>query len=207
MLISADCYYDLYLKDKSTDEVRAELDSMLSEIDRLKNKIESPYYEQEQHSYPSETEMLAACKLYLREVKAALAELGECVDIPSDKNNEEFRLRLEHLKEFRLELAGGQRQYTAYRDGGEYIVERCENGITSTFSIPAEEMLRGLAELEMGEWRRHYLPSDYGCIEPFPKPWEMRLDFFLGESVHFSGISIYPYNIGRLLMLLSAEPL
>ena len=207
MLISADCYYDLYLKGRNAEEVKAEICSMREQIENLKRKVESPYYDMEQHPYPSEHEMLAACRTYLKEARAVLTELGEDATSESDEKNAEFNRRLEFLTGISLELLGGARRYRAHRVGKEFSVECEEEGVGFSSLVPSEKIIGGVGALDAAEWRRHYLPSDYGCVEPFPKPWELRLDFSDGESVHFSGISIYPYNIGELLNLLSATPI
>ena len=53
MLISAECYYDLYIKGKEKEVIVGEISTLRNEMARLKQKLESPYYEYEEQTQRS----------------------------------------------------------------------------------------------------------------------------------------------------------
>lgn len=202
MLISAECYRDMYLKNESEEFILGEVSTLLTEIKRLKYKMESPYYEYEEHPYPAEREQLVACRGYLEEAREELNSRGidlAIFDIFSEE--EKMRQRLNSLKKITVNI-GDSECYSASENGGKIDIETYKDGKKCIYVSEKEEFLHKLFDIRISEWRAIYLPKDYGCVEPFPVAWEVSIEFDGIETpMNFSGISVYPHNFTSFIEL------
>jgi len=95
MYISTECYYDIYLKDKESDAVMAEILKLREEIGRLKYKLESPTYLTESAGYYMEDAQINACRGYLSAAYDRYYELtGERAVTERELAAEDFSARL-----------------------------------------------------------------------------------------------------------------
>ena len=203
MLISAECYYDLYIKGKEKEVIVGEISTLRNEMARLKQKLESPYYEYEEHPFPGERSQLCACREYLSMARAELLSFGEDCYSEEELACERMLERLDGLTSLTLEMTG--ETYGVTFEGERAVLGKHSVGGEKRLTFDRAELILGLKSLYIGEWRSQYLPRDYGCVEPSPKPWELRLCFEGGDVAVYSGISVYPYNFSSLLDILSGE--
>lgn len=95
-----------------------------------------------------------------------------------------------------------------------YLYDRKYIDNTPDKPLSRDNMLEYLANLHMGEWRRHYSLDDYPDLDRDSLPWssarvwDMRVVFSNEHRrVHFNGIYAFPYHFGNLLYLLNAQGL
>ena len=200
MLISAECYRDMYLKNESEDFILGEVSTLLAEIKRLKYKMETPYYEFEEHPYPAEREQLAACRSYLEKAREELNSRSGDFDVFSIFSDEEkMREKLNGLKKISV-VIGVSERYIATSDGEKFDITTEKDGQKREGVSEKQTLLHKLFDIRISEWRSVYLPKDYGWVEPSPMPWEVVIDFENGENcVTYSGISVYPYNFASFI--------
>ena len=72
MMICSETYYELYLKDKTADEILSAIRGLKNEIGRLKNIAEHPEYQCTIH--PSEKVRISCTREYLERAKQALVD-------------------------------------------------------------------------------------------------------------------------------------
>lgn len=77
MFISADCYYDTYIKDKSREEVSSEVERLRADLESLKTAREEDLTEIRKifPDFPSIAEQIKLKEEYLSRALSALSEL------------------------------------------------------------------------------------------------------------------------------------
>ncbi len=77
MFISADCYYDTYIKDKSREEVSSEVERLRTDLESLKTAREEDLTEIRKifPDFPSIAEQIKLKEEYLSRALSALSEL------------------------------------------------------------------------------------------------------------------------------------
>ena len=85
-----------------------------------------------------------------------------------------------------------------------YISPAVENHETKKLSL--QELIHGLQELHIGEWREYYDQEHYGYLVMDGIYWRLEIYMDDGDRVFRSnGHTAYPYNFKELLKLLGAK--
>lgn len=72
--------------------------------------------------------------------------------------------------------------------------------------IDKEELIEGLRDLHIGEWRKYYDPSRFGFLVCDGTQWHLHIFYSNGtKPVKIEGSNAYPYNFNRLMELLEIE--
>ena len=209
MLLSAECYRDLYLDGKDVTTVLAEIKNLQKEISRLKYKMESPSYPFEEHSFPSEKDQLSACRNYLKEAYESLIRLGitpvfteeEAMSMDFIENASKIRkvslaigTYLDHCYELRIY-------------DGEAKLCKISDGVKSAeVTLDSEKVIGTLTDMYIGEWRDSYLPEHYGASFSEPTRWRLLIEFTDSHAPRFfEGAGVFPHNFERIKKLLGVE--
>jgi uncharacterized membrane protein len=209
MYISTECYYDIYLKDKESDAVMAEILKLREEIGRLKYKLESPTYLTESAGYYMEDAQISACRGYL---SAAYDRYYEITDeravTERELAAEDFSARLIDVRALTLTL-GTCYQYKyqiSFCDGKAYRISHHVGANECCLEVPFSETLDEIRELNIGEWDEYYSLDKYGFAPNEPVRWKLRVDFSLSQpSYIFEGVGVFPYNFKGLLDIMGAD--
>ena len=78
--------------------------------------------------------------------------------------------------------------------------------IEPDYPCSKDELLKGLQELHIGEWRSKYDLQRFGCLMLDGIQWKLEIYFSNGHKpVKISGDNAYPYNFDRFQELLGIE--
>ena len=105
MMISPGTYYEMYLKDKSLDEIMTAIRSLKREISRLKNIAEHPQYQCMIH--PSEDVRISCNKDYLKVAKETLIKKGGIyIPTKAEIKIEEFDSNIPYINKIEFKMGG-----------------------------------------------------------------------------------------------------
>ena len=209
MLLSAECYRDLYLDGKDEATVLDEIKKLHKEVKRLKYKMESPSYPFEEHPFPSERDQLTACRNYLSEAYASLTALGLVPERTEEEIlGEEFNQNAAFVR--KVSLAIGTYLDYCYElrfYENEATLCRIANGIKSVeVSLDKDKAIDTLLDMHIGEWRDSYLQEHYGSSFSEPTRWRLLIEFSNGHTPRFhEGSGVFPYNFDKIKRLLGVE--
>ena len=69
-----------------------------------------------------------------------------------------------------------------------------------------EELLSGIRELHIGEWRRHYTLKRFGYMVIDGTQWEFKIEYSNGAKPEcYDGDNAHPYNFSKFLELFGLE--
>ena len=209
MYISTDCYYDIYLKDKGSDAVMAEILKLRAEIGRLKYKLESPTYLTDSAGYYMEEAEMNAYRGYLCAAYTRYHALtGESAESERELEAAEFSARLGSISMLTLTL-GTCYQYKyqlTLSQGRAYRISHHVGGSECRTEIPFSETAEELRALNIGEWDEYYSLEKYGFSPNEPVRWKLRVDFCASQPFRmFEGVGVFPYNFNGLLNILGAD--
>lgn len=212
MMISPESYYELYLKGKTEKEIRTAIRGLKNEIGRLKNIAEHPEYQC--MISPSEDVQIWSNRLYLKEAKKALAEVGG-VYKPSkaELKVQEFDDNIFNIIKIEFSIGGyfdGYTKTTIIVD--ENIHKYVEHSLVTQPSMSpdndepermsAEDFLYEFSELHIGEWRKNYVaPHILDGTQ-----WSLVLYYSNGmRPAKYYGSNAFPYNFNKLCELFELE--
>ena len=208
MLISAECYYDMYIKDKDVSVVKGEADTLRREISRLKRIIEFPSYEYEAHPYPDERMQLEACREYLSCAKKALATLGAECDTKEELAAKAIEDNNDKILSLVLEM-GSKLEGVYELSVSDELCTVTKNTCTERITVKtmtAAEVSEGLNSLHLGEWHEEYKSEDVGSQVSLTDNWRVSIIYKGGIPPRsFYGTGVYPYNFDTLCQLLGTE--
>ena len=210
MYISTANYEEMYLKGKSEEEVFLELSKIRREMERLKNKMESPTYSPDIHLVPSDMATVGIYRGYLETAQAVLAKI-KGVDSVLDENERKAKEMQERLGDIScITLTFGEyleQKYELTLDGGRALITEIhlgKNPISKEISF--DSAMNFIKEIHIGEWRDVYSVEEYGCSLNEPIKWQVRIDFGNKYApVFYDGLGVFPYNFDLVCKFFGAE--
>lgn len=211
MMLSPETYYELYLKDKTEQELITIIRELKNKISYLKNILEHPDYQPK--FYPSELVQLKCTKLYLARAKQALEELGGSYEASEKElKAEEFKHNLPYVHEIKFMIGGffsgyNYKTFTIHEDKVHISTyELLKEKNNEAYFNDKHYFLEELKLLDIGEWDNEYSSDKYGIFICDGMEWELEFNFSNGyKTKKYSGINAYPYNFDDLLQLLNEE--
>ena len=212
MFISADCYYEIYLKGKDEKTVGAEVEKLRREIARLKAKMESPAYATEIHPYPSEITEISKYREYLWQALRELSGFRDgqlssvlTAEERSDLNFEENVPKISTVTlnmgrflqyKYELQLSDCCAVLSALHIGSE----------PTSCDIDRGEAIAQIRELHLGEWQDSYNAERFGFTVSEPTGWKLRIDYSDNvPSKYYEGLGAFPYNFNLLCRLMGVD--
>jgi hypothetical protein len=185
---------------KMTDEeIKSSIRGDKQRLGKLKKELEANIYTDDEDTDVEETLLTIG---FIREtINAGILELqnrGVEFDLSkSDVESATFQTLIPSLSKIVLKNR---------EDANEYEYEfdlSCDDvSVKDLKSLDDEplytldkcELLSGIAELYIGEWKKQYNCSDYGAYFYTADAWSVTFTFDTGEQRTFGGMSAYPYN-------------
>ena len=216
MMISPECFYEMYLENKSDKEIITVIRGLKNKIGYLKNVIEDPKYADENKTTPDELVQIKCNRLYLECAKKALLEAG--VTYPASKQEQRVNLFQEKIKDIikiEFEIGGffqGWSKYDVSYNDDQVIIKKEVSIITpenqnaeQVHTLDKDEFLKELKKIYIGEWRKNYSPSRFGYMVCDGTQWSLEITYKDGECYKIEGDNDYPYNFDELTELLCIE--
>ena len=218
MMISPGTYYEMYLKDKSLDEIMTAIRSLKREISRLKNIAEHPQYQCMIH--PSEDVRISCNKDYLKVAKETLIKKGGIyIPTKAEIKIEEFDSNIPYINKIEFKMGGffsGYETRTITFDG-DIVRQEIEPSfkLKPAYSYEPdpddeeykEDFLSCLADLDIGDWRKHYDTRRFGYDVMDGTQWHLYIYFSNGHKpLKIEGNNAYPYNFNKLTVLINIDP-
>lgn len=204
-MICSETYYELYLKDKTADEILSAIRGLKNEIGRLKNIAEHPEYQCMIH--PSEKVRISCTREYLERAKQALVDMS--VGYKPSKTElkvAEFDENLPYITSVVLCIGGyfyGNDEYKVvlmdndalFSFGHSDIPSRPDEITFMDIDMTKEEYLEEFSRLHIGEWRKHYNTKRFGYTVCHGTHWSLEINYSNGiKPVKIYGDNSYPYN-------------
>lgn len=211
MMYSPDEYYEYQLKGKDTAQIMTKIRGLKREINRLICVLEDPNYIVTRA--PGEVVQLSCARKYLEEAKRALIEAGGTyAPSKAEQKAADFTANLPFLSQIDFSygglFSGGYRKTFTFENGlRAYKQDYLPLGDQTEVSISytKDDFLNHLAQLHIGQWRKHYDLYRFGMAVMDGYSWELTFRFSNGHrTVKYSGDNAYPYNFGDLLELFEA---
>lgn len=211
MMESPENYYESNLKGKSKTGIMKEIRDLKRTIDELKDTMEHPDYISA--IKPSEDVQLWCTRMYLDRAIQALEEVGgiytpskaELKSIAFD-NNIDFISKItfeiggfcQNLSRYMLEVTDDTFKFwqsVMFREPEEKLLD-----------IEKEELLSGIRDLHIGEWRKHYTLERFGYMVLDGTQWSLKIEYSNGiDAECYDGDNAYPYNFENFLELFGLE--
>ena len=204
MMISPEGYYEYFLKGKSPAQIMRCIRSLKREMNRLRNIVDHPDYPYRTDAIdPSESVQLIMSREYLETAKQALVEAGGTyIPTKAEQRIAAFDKSVPFISKIIYTSGGFCSGYSrkTFIFGESKLLMKTEDLLSDEepvevdISLYREEMLGELAELHLGEWRRHYNLLRYGMAVLDGVQWELKIHFSNGHRmVKISGNNAYPY--------------
>ena len=216
MMMSPEAYYDNELQGKTPEEIRRKIRSLRREITTLKRAMESPDYTQ---IYCLGDDVRISCdRRYLERAKLALANMGEeCPPTASEKRDAAFNASLDavhqvelvihkHLHSTHVYIVRMEDPVVYSHEDQSYIRPEEEEALDEFDLTPREDFIEYLADIHMGEWRKHYSPARYGYAVMDGVGWSITIFYKDGRKPFRSdGDNAYPYNFDKFCELMGMD--
>lgn len=208
MFIDAEVYSELYLKDKSEESIRSEIEKLRDEISKIKERAENPLVEPDPLEYPTAHDTVALYREYMNKASAALMALtgddGLTEEEKSARYVDSFICEIR-----RISLTVGvelQEKYVLTVGDNFTSLSRCVGGECENTEPSREKAISVLEALHMGEWRDRYSVEDFGMLVGDTFSWELKVEY-RGSSAPriYTGKGMFPYNFRLLARLLSVN--
>jgi hypothetical protein len=210
MYIGVENYKELYLNNKDEAQIQNEIEKIKREIEKLKFKMESPSYAYEKRTYPSERDTIVILRKYLDAAHSTLAKLHPDKIYASieEMKSDTFDLTVNDISTVTLTVgAHFQYKYDIHLSESLVKIREVHIGKDILMSENNPEYVRSkILDLKLGEWKREYLPEQYGCTLSEPVKWQLRIEYSGGSAPRFfDGLGIFPYNFDDLLDLFGID--
>ncbi len=215
MMIGPESYYEIYLKDKTADEILSTIRGLKNEIGRLKNIAEHPEYQCTVH--PSEKVRIVCTRAYLERAKQALTDMGVEYNLSkTELKVTEFDENISNIRKITLSIGGCFYGDDVY----EVVIGEKEIEFKSAhFDIPAlltdlgyrtfcdrEEFIELFRRLHIGEWRKNYNTRRFGYSVCDGTQWSLEIHYSNGlKPVKIYGDNAYPYNFDDFKELMGCD--
>ena len=214
MILSADEYYDVYLKGNSESAILTEINKLKKKLAELKNEIENPTHEKAEVFWRNAKIQVYSTRAYLERAKEALVEAGgKYKPSREEKKEAAFEIRIPAINKVVFELGGFcggyEKRIVTFSDEKAYLdiaTFFSEAPCKSESPVSKKEFLEGLRDLHIGEWLPKYDIRRFGYIVCDGTQWSLEIYFSDGKKpLKISGDNDYPYNFGELQKLLGIE--
>jgi hypothetical protein len=204
-MLSPDCYYNQYIKDKSPEEIKKRIKGLIKQISYLNNSIEVGKDLDMCPSYSTQSDMN---RLYLEIARTEYAKYSnESTLTRKEKRGIDFNNKLYLLYKIEFQIGGYPSPWNTY------ILEITDFEIITKdqydFEIPTlltkEYLLESLKSLYIGEWNKSYTPDKYGIQVLDGTGWDLKFYFKDGIKKEYSGYNHCPYNFNQLLEILDID--
>ena len=212
MMISPEVFYETELKGKTAPQIMNTIQALKQEIELLKAAMERPGYAPTMS--PSEDVRLACTREYLDRARRAYAEVGGVYTPFGDEvRAAEFNANIPYISKVEFSIGGffdgyEIRTYTVEGNEAQMEIEHSvlskstNNGGVRAGRANKAYLCAALADLHVGEWRKHYTARHFGVNILDGTQWTLKIYFTSGYGpVEISGDNAYPYNFGSLLKL------
>ena len=216
MMISPECFYEMYLDNKSDKEIITVIRGLKNKIGHLKNVIENPKYADEKQTAPDVLVQIKCYRLYLERAKKTLLEAG--VTYPASKQEQRVNLfqgKIKDIISLEFEIGGffqGMTKYNVSYDDEKVVIKKEVSFITPEskntkriHTLDKEDFSKELKKLYIGEWRRNYSTSRFGYMVCDGTQWNLEITYMNGERYKIEGDNDYPYNFDELTELLCID--
>ena len=216
MMISPATFYEYELKGKSPEQIMTVIRSLKRRISKLKNTIEHPEYKVTM--YPTEETQLLCSRDYLEVAKEALVKAGGTyTPTEAEKKDIAFKANIPYINKIEFEIGDffgsfNTYTYTLKEDKAILYVDHSMIPRPSNLDeceppfIDKEDLLDGLRDLHIGEWRKYYDPNRFGYMVCDGTQWHLYIYYSNGiKPVKIEGSNAYPYNFNRLMEVLEIE--
>lgn len=216
MMISPEAYYDNELQGKTPEQIQRKIRSLRREISALKRTMENPDYAPTR--CPSEDVRIFCDRLYLERAKKALADMGEeCTPNAIEKRDATFNSSLDAIHQVELVICKHLHSTHVYvvrmedpvaysHEDRSYIRPEEEEALDEFDLTPREDFIEYLADIHMGEWRKHYSPERYGYAVMDGVSWSLNIFYKDGRKpFHCEGDNAYPYNFDKFCELMGVN--
>ena len=212
MMISPEAYYEEYLQGKSQSAILQQISFLKQEIGRLKEVLESVENSPEAMIMPSPLTRIKCNREYLEMAKLALEEAGgQYVPTDEELRDQSFDTKLATMHRFTLEIGGFFNGYTKYKytiSGERVLFDADHSFYLKPSNLPVyepftrEEFVRGIAALDIGEWKERY--ENLYVLDG--TQWSISIEYENGkESFEIYGSNAYPYNFEELIEFLGID--
>lgn len=211
MMISPEGYYELNLKGKSEAEISKEIRSLKRTIGKLKTTMEHPDYVS--LIEPSEDVQLWCTRMYLDRAIQALEEVGGTyTPTKAELKSTELDNNIDFIHKITFEIDGfcqGTNQYVLKFEDDTYkmyFATWLAEPEEKPMDMDKEELLSGIRELHIGEWRNNYTLKRFGYMVCDGTQWSLEIEYSNGtKTAKYYGDNAYPYNFNKFLELLGLE--
>ncbi len=219
MMTDPQTYYEESLQGQNTEVILNETRKLKKDLERLRNKMEDPWFIIETHTGPDAATELANARACLELAKQAMEEAGG-IYLPSSEEIEadDFQNNVANISAMTLKVGASatnieKRTIFFDEDSVRMEVENPLNPNEPTLtieldeSVSKEDVLHMVQDLYLGEWKDHYEHHEYGSMVMLNgTEWYLEIRYGDGSAtVKKSGCNAYPYNFDDLGQLFGIE--
>lgn len=204
--------FEEYLRDKTEEQIRAEIRNLRKEMTRLKNVLENPCLKPP----VKRRETMPRIRRIRQSIEIAKKTLikagGEYIPSREEIIAEDFEENIPYISRFYFSIGG------CFSIHDSFAFNISESGLAwdqeNTLNVPwkfdnphdgkmgKDKFLAKIRKLYMGEWLRNYDTTRFGYIVLDGTQWEIKIEYSNGhEPVEFYGSNSYPYNFDSLARL------
>lgn len=197
------------LEAANKEELLKIIKSIKIKMRRLKVKMEHPDYR-----YRTNIKCSTDLLIYKRDRNFLDRAISKYIEIGGD-----YKFSKSELSDICFNEKVGEISKIIFTNGGFFEVEqktvvtlienevKVETGIFGDlvpFDIgyDKENFLYEFGRLHIGEWRRHYMPENFGMSTLDGEQWSLKIEYNDGKEKEYAGINAYPYNYEDLISLL-----
>lgn len=210
MMISPEGYYETELKGRSAEDIARKIRGLKNEIGHLKKTIENPERDPERVACPDEHTRLWCSRLYLERTIAAYEEAGgRYTPSKAEQRAAAFDAAIPTITRIVFSIGGffgghETRTITLTDDHLQMYVEHSFIPTPTNFEIEPdypltkEELLDGLRDVHIGEWKHHY--NDWSVLDG--TQWELTIEYADGKKAEYDGSNAYPFSFDAFCELI-----